>query len=124
MDAYNESHRLLLILNEDKEKWENKKKNVEAKAKEISTEKESLHASLNTAFFVRRTWRRRCWISLLRQPTSDVYFKCANEKILFLYPNLYLSQMDFLKAFYGCELVDEETMASLKSSAHIRDTQG
>lgn len=42
MNAYNESQRLLRVLKEEKYKWEKKKKDVEAKVKEIFTEKESL----------------------------------------------------------------------------------
>lgn len=39
VDVYNESQRLMQILKEDNEKWENKKNDVEATVKEISVEK-------------------------------------------------------------------------------------
>lgn len=47
MDTYNESQKLLQVLKEDKDIWNNKKKDVEAKVKEIPDQKESLQASLD-----------------------------------------------------------------------------
>ena len=64
----------------------------------------------------KNTWKKYLDITLLRQKeiekevskltnevvsTSDVYFKCAKEQVSFLYPNMDLSQIDFLKVVYG-----------------------
>lgn len=43
--------------------------------------------------------------------TSDIYFERAKEQVSFLYPNLDLSQMEFLKVIYDGQLVDEEAEA-------------
>lgn len=46
--------------------------------------------------------------------TSDVYFKCAKECIHFLYLDLDLFPMGFIKVFLGGKLVDEDVVAALK----------
>lgn len=55
--------------------------------------------------------------------TSDVKFKCNKERIVFLYPNLDLSLLDFLKAMRDGVLVDEETMASSRNIVEEVATQ-
>lgn len=45
--------------------------------------------------------------------TTGIYLKQTKEKILFLYHNLNLSQMNFLKVLCVFQLVDEEAVASL-----------
>lgn len=56
--------------------------------------------------------------------TSGVYFERTKEEIHFLYPNLGLIQMDFLKYVWGSELVDEDIIASRKIPTPIKDTHG
>lgn len=56
--------------------------------------------------------------------TSSVYFERTKEKIHFLYPNLDLIQMDFLKYVWGSELVDEDTISSRKIPTPTKDTHG
>ncbi|CAI8599548.1 unnamed protein product [Vicia faba] len=46
--------------------------------------------------------------------TSGVYFERVMEHVLFLYPNLGLSPVNFLKVVGGDKLVDEEVIVSLK----------
>lgn len=43
---------MLKVLKEDNEKWKNKKKDVEAKVKEIPAEKQSLQASLDATLLL------------------------------------------------------------------------
>lgn len=45
-------------------------------------------------------------------PISNVYFESANEHIIFLYPDLDLSPMDFLKVICGGKMVEEDVVAS------------
>lgn len=41
-----------------------------------------------------------------------VYFKCANEKVLFLYPTLFLNALVPFKVMRGKEMVVEEATTS------------
>ncbi|CAI8615307.1 unnamed protein product [Vicia faba] len=53
-----------------------------------------------------------------------LYFKLSKKQISFLFPNLYISQMDFLKFVYVGYLVDEKAVAYVepKSPAPIENT--
>lgn len=116
---------MLCALNEDKEKWENKRNDVEDKVKEISPEKKSLQTSLDITL-PRHEDLDKAVFDLTEETmsTSGVYFERTKEKIHFLYPNLDLIQMDFIKDVWGSELVDEDTIASRKFPTPIKDTNG
>lgn len=99
--------------------------NMKDKDRKISTKKESFHQLLDTALLRQVVLKKQ--ISKLTDEgvsSSGVYFECVKEKVSFLYPNLDLSQMEFLKNFHGGKLVDEEAMASLEVTgpALIEDT--
>ncbi|KAL5073344.1 hypothetical protein RYX36_012328 [Vicia faba] len=95
------SQRLLWILKKDKEKLENKKKDVKAKVKEISAKEESLQASLNTALLCQEDLEKVVSDLIDEQvSTFGVSFKHANN----------------------VKLVDKETIASLKSPFPIEDS--
>lgn len=55
---------------------------------------------------------------------SGVYFKISKVQILFLYPDMDLSLLDFLKVMWDGALVDEETMASPKIPTPVEGTHG
>lgn len=84
---------------------------LKGKAKEISAEKESLQRSLDAALLPEKDFEKV--VSELTDEvvsTSNVYLECTKEKALFLYPNMDLSPLDFLKVVRSGELVDEEAM--------------
>lgn len=54
--------------------------------------------------------------------TSSIYFKHAKEQVLYLYPGLDLSLMNFLKVVRDSVLVDNDILASPKSLTHIEGT--
>lgn len=123
VEAYNESHRMMWVLNKDTEKREEKKKDLEAKVKEISVEKESLQVSIDAALLHQEDLvKAMSNLSDEKMCTYGVNFECTVEHIFFLYPNLDLSQIDFLKIVYGRDLVDEETVAFHKIPSPIEDT--
>lgn len=83
---------VLRIFKEDKVKWEKKKKYVKAKVKEIYVEKEFLQASQGATLLCQKDLEKAV-SDLTDEAMSNfgVFFECAQEKILFLYPNPDLS---------------------------------
>lgn len=88
---------------------------VGGKAKEISVEKESLQESMDVTFLCQKELDKEVW-ELTNEGlyTSGVYFEISKEEFLFLYLDLDLSFMEFLKVVHGGNLVDEEAVAPQK----------
>lgn len=89
--------------------------NVKAKAKEISNEKESMQKFQDASLLREKELKKE--VSDLTDEgvsTYGVYFKCAKEQTFFLYPNMDLSHVEFLKVVHGNKLVGEKVVVSLE----------
>ncbi|CAI8612569.1 unnamed protein product [Vicia faba] len=105
MDAYNDIQMLLKSIQQNENKWEKRFVDVQSKEKEgLKKDVSELISDVVSA--------------------SDVYFEHAKEQVLFLYPNLDLSLLEFLKVVRDSDFLDEDTLSSPKIPTPIDKNYG